>query len=77
MDLFYLKFRMVYALLLRWNYGLFKKHCPQCGQDPDGPGRARPDGLKAKGLFAVSTADFEGHVLRPCRPERSRLEEGT
>ena len=31
MKLFYFIPRIVYKLLLKWNVGLFMKHCPTCG----------------------------------------------
>ena len=29
--MFYAIFRMIYAIAFSWNYGLFKKKCPDCG----------------------------------------------
>ena len=31
MKLFYLFPRIIYKVLLKWNVGLFFRHCPTCG----------------------------------------------
>ena len=30
-KLIYLVPRLIYAIVFSWNYGLFKKKCPECG----------------------------------------------
>lgn len=30
-GLFYIIPHIIYAIIGRWTFGLFKKHCPECG----------------------------------------------